>query len=286
MVLSEPGCSGASADKFLWPGAPSTLRLLSLAPWCWSEGDGCCNACRSMQDRVTRNVTVPGVGDLESYMRRLGDVERRVFSAFLRRRPITKNPAETLEDLTLGQRVADKVAEFGGNWKFICLFAAFMLGWILLNTNDGPDWDPYPFILLNLLLSCLAALQAPVIMMSQNRLATKDRLAAQQDYEVNLKSEMEVMSLHAKLDEAREIHWKVLLDLQQSQMQILERLETRIHDLEELVSVHEFPRRWMDFVRRQRRMHRQTQNARAELIRMRTEAGPGVQQLDERLLPR
>jgi uncharacterized membrane protein len=107
-----------------------------------------------------------------------------------------------------------------------------MLGWILLNTNKGPEWDPYPFILLNLLLSCLAALQAPVIMMSQNRLATKDRLAAQQDYEVNLKSEMEVMSLHAKLDEAREIQWKVLLELQQSQMQILERLELRIHDLE------------------------------------------------------
>jgi uncharacterized membrane protein len=182
--------------------------------------------------RSTRNVNVPGVGDLESYMRRLGDVERRVFSAFLRRRPITKDPAEVLEDLTLGQRVADKVAEFGGSWKFISLFAAFMLGWILLNTNSGPEWDPYPFILLNLLLSCLAALQAPVIMMSQNRLATKDRLAAQQDYEVNLKSEMEVMSLHAKLDEAREIQWKVLLELQQSQMQILERLELRIHDLE------------------------------------------------------
>jgi uncharacterized membrane protein len=182
--------------------------------------------------RSTRTVSVPGVGDLEAYVRRLGDVERRVFSAFLRRRPITKDPSEALADLTLGQRIADKVAEFGGSWKFIGLFAAFMLGWILLNTQEGPEWDPYPFILLNLMLSCLAALQAPVIMMSQNRQAAKDRLAAQQDYEVNLKSEMEVMSLHAKLDEAREIQWKTLLDLQQSQMEILERLETRIHELE------------------------------------------------------
>ena len=182
--------------------------------------------------RTTRNVSVPGVGDLEAYVRRLGDVERRVFSAFLRRRPITTDPSEVLADLTVGQRIADKVAEFGGSWKFIGLFAAFMLGWILLNTKEGPEWDPYPFILLNLMLSCLAALQAPVIMMSQNRQATKDRLAAQQDYEVNLKSEMEVMSLHAKLDEAREIQWKTLLDLQQSQMEILERLETRIHELE------------------------------------------------------
>jgi uncharacterized membrane protein/uncharacterized membrane protein YeaQ/YmgE (transglycosylase-associated protein family) len=182
--------------------------------------------------RTTRNVSVPGVGDLEAYMRRLGDVERRVFSAFLRRRAITKDPSEAFADVTLGQRVADKVAEFGGSWMFIGLFAAFMLGWILLNTKQAPEWDPYPFILLNLLLSCLAALQAPVIMMSQNRQASKDRLAAQQDYEVNLKSEMEVLSLHAKLDEARDIQWKVLLELQQSQMEILGRMETRLHDLE------------------------------------------------------
>jgi uncharacterized membrane protein/uncharacterized membrane protein YeaQ/YmgE (transglycosylase-associated protein family) len=183
--------------------------------------------------RATRNVTVPGVGDLEAYVRRLGDVERRVFSALLRRQAVTKDPSETLADLTLGQRVADKVAEFGGSWMFLGLFAAFMLGWILLNSQQqGPGWDPYPFILLNLLLSCLAAIQAPVIMMSQNRQAAKDRQAAQQDYEVNLKSEMEVMSLHAKLDEARDVHWNSLLDLQRSQMEVLERLESRLHTLE------------------------------------------------------
>jgi len=182
--------------------------------------------------RSTRSVSVPGVGELEAYVRRLGDVERRVYGALLRRQRITKDPSEALADITLGQRVADKVAEFGGSWMFIGLFMAFMLGWIFLNTKQGQVWDPYPFILLNLLLWCLAALQAPVIMMSQNRQAAKDRLAAQQDYEVNLKSEMEVMSLHAKLDEAREIQWKALLEMQQSQMQILERLETRLHELE------------------------------------------------------
>jgi uncharacterized membrane protein len=137
-----------------------------------------------------------------------------------------------LTRLTLGQRVADGIAEFGGSWAFLGLFAAFLLGWILLNTKQGPDWDPYPFILLNLLLSCLAAIQAPVIMMSQNRQATKDRQAAERDYEVNLKSEMELMSLHAKLDEAREMQWKTLLDMQQSQMNILDRLETRLTSLE------------------------------------------------------
>ena len=182
--------------------------------------------------RTTRNVTVPGVMELEAYVRRLGEVERRVFSALLRRQAISKDPSETLKDLTLGQKVADAVAEFGGSWTFLGLFAAFMLGWILLNTKEGPEWDPYPFILLNLLLSCLAAIQAPVIMMSQNRQSSKDRMAAQRDYEVNLKSEMEVMSLHAKLDETRDIQWKSLLEMQRTQMDILERLEARLHSLE------------------------------------------------------
>jgi uncharacterized membrane protein/uncharacterized membrane protein YeaQ/YmgE (transglycosylase-associated protein family) len=183
--------------------------------------------------RTSRNVSVPGVTELEAYVKRLGDVERRVFGAFFRRQAISKDPSETLSDLTFGQRVADGVAEFGGSWTFLGLFAAFLLGWILLNTKQGQEWDPYPFILLNLLLSCLAAVQAPVIMMSQNRQASKDRMEVQRDYEVNLKSEMEVMSLHAKLDEARELQWKVLLDMQQTQMEILERLETRIRSLEQ-----------------------------------------------------
>jgi uncharacterized membrane protein len=134
------------------------------------------------------NVSVPGVLELEAYVKRLGAVERRVFSALVRRQPVSKDPSAELTRLTLGQRVADGIAEFGGSWTFLGLFAAFLLGWILLNTKQGPDWDPYPFILLNLLLSCLAAIQAPVIMMSQNRQASKDRQAAERDYEVNLKS--------------------------------------------------------------------------------------------------
>ena len=174
--------------------------------------------------------SVPGVTELEAYVKRLGAVDRRVFSALLRRQPVSRAPSET--EITFGQRVADAVAEFGGSWTFLSLFAAFLLGWILLNTKEGPEWDPYPFILLNLLLSCLAAIQAPVIMMSQNRQASKDRQAAQRDYEVNLKSEMEVMSLHTKLDEAREMQWKALLELQQAQMQILDRLESRLNTLE------------------------------------------------------
>jgi uncharacterized membrane protein/uncharacterized membrane protein YeaQ/YmgE (transglycosylase-associated protein family) len=178
------------------------------------------------------SVSVPGVTELEAYVRRLGEVERRVFSALVRRQPVSKDPSAELTELTLGQRLADRIAEFGGSWTFISLFAAFMLGWILLNSKQGPEWDPYPFILLNLLLSCLAAVQAPFIMMSQNRQAAKDRRATQQDYEVNLKCEMELMSLHTKLDEAREVQWKTLLEMQHRQMNILDGLETRLESLE------------------------------------------------------
>jgi len=181
---------------------------------------------------TTGNGSVPGVTELDAYVKRLGDVERRVLSAILRRQPVSKDPSREPTELTLGQRVADAIAEFGGSWTFISLFAAFLLGWILLNTTHGQEWDPYPFILLNLLLSCLAAIQAPVIMMSQNRQAAKDRQAAQRDYEVNLKSEMELMALHTKLDEAREVQWKSLLEMQQTQMNILDRLETRLSSLE------------------------------------------------------
>ena len=109
------------------------------------------------------------------------------------------------EQMTLGQRIADLVARFGGSWTFIICFGAFLVAWAAINTTlvlSKPP-DPYPYIFLNLILSCIAALQAPVIMMSQNRQATKDRLQADQDYQVNLKAEFAVQQLHRKLDELR-----------------------------------------------------------------------------------
>jgi uncharacterized membrane protein len=105
--------------------------------------------------------------------------------------------------LTFGERVADRVASFGGSWTFLGVFSAFMLGWMFLNTQAQRPMDPYPFILLNLILSCLAAVQAPVIMMSQNRQVAKDRFEAQLDYQVNLRAEMQIGALHLKLAEAR-----------------------------------------------------------------------------------
>jgi uncharacterized membrane protein len=113
------------------------------------------------------------------------------------------------EQATFGERLSDKVAAVGGSWKFIMVFAAVLLGWMLLNSGIkgqlGKAFDPYPFIFLNLMLSTVAAIQAPIIMMSQNRQSAKDRIAAAHDYEVNLRAELEIMRLHAKIDALLEV---------------------------------------------------------------------------------
>jgi uncharacterized membrane protein/uncharacterized membrane protein YeaQ/YmgE (transglycosylase-associated protein family) len=169
----------------------------------------------------------PGVSlaqDLESQVRRLGDVERRVLAAVLKRRPLVQDPAKAFEaQLTFGQRLADRVAAFGGSWTFIGLFATVILAWILANDTVA-SFDPFPYILLNLVLSCVAAVQAPVIMMSQNRQAAHDRIEARSDYEVNLRAEVEIMSLHAKLDATRDQDMAEFLRLQHEQLEILREL--------------------------------------------------------------
>ena len=135
---------------------------------------------------------------------------------------------EHQEKLTLGQRLADRVASFGGSWPFIILFLVALVAWIVVNTLMLAEWshtfDPYPYILLNLVLSMLAAIQAPVIMMSQNRHSEKDRIDAAHDYEVNLKAELEIMSLHQKLDTLRQEQWSELVAVQQDQIGILTQL--------------------------------------------------------------
>lgn len=127
--------------------------------------------------------------------------------------------------LTFGQRIADKMAEFGGSWMFIFSFIAFMALWMGVNSVQlwFQPFDEFPFILLNLMLSTIAALQGPVIMMSQNRQAAKDRLQAELDYQVNLKSEMQIQGLHTKLDELRATELQELVELQREQIELLRR---------------------------------------------------------------
>lgn len=125
--------------------------------------------------------------------------------------------------LTLGERAADRIASFGGSWPFIGIFAVVLVIWMgsnaLLLANKG--FDPYPFILLNLVLSCLASIQAPVIMMSQNRQEERDRLRGEYDYKVNLKAELEIRHLHEKVDRLLNDQWKHLLEIQEMQMEMI-----------------------------------------------------------------
>lgn len=130
------------------------------------------------------------------------------------------------EQKTFAERMADHIAAFGGSWRFVLVFIGVMLVWIFVNSIAlfGPRFDPYPFILLNLLLSCIAALQAPIIMMSQNRQEKRDRLRAEQDYKVNLKAELEVRLLMTKLDQLRNHQWQRLLEIQRIQTDLMQEI--------------------------------------------------------------
>jgi uncharacterized membrane protein len=128
--------------------------------------------------------------------------------------------------LTFGERLSDQIASFGGSWRFIILFGVVLVLWIILNAalllNRG--FDPYPFILLNLILSCLAAMQAPIIMMSQNRAELRDRLRSENDYKINLKAELEIRHLHEKIDHLLRRQYNRLFEIQQIQIELLEEI--------------------------------------------------------------
>ena len=135
------------------------------------------------------------------------------------------------EILSKGQSISDKVAAFGGSWKFIISFSVILTSWILFNTllPKGDNFDPYPFILMNLVLSAIAALQAPIIMMSQNRKEEKDRKRSENDYLINLKAELEVRSLHQKIDLLLEEQIKILFDSQATQLELLKKIDTKLN---------------------------------------------------------
>ncbi|HRY37766.1 MAG TPA: DUF1003 domain-containing protein [Smithellaceae bacterium] len=156
--------------------------------------------------------------------------EKHVVHHINERTPISTNVIqEHSEQLTFGQKMADKVASFGGSWMFIIIFMIVLATWIILNSFlliklKSSSFDPYPYIFLNLILSMLAAIQAPIIMMSQNRQAYKDRLSAEHDYEVNLKAELEIIGLHEKVDSLRQEQWKDLIAIQEEQLKLLSQL--------------------------------------------------------------
>jgi uncharacterized membrane protein len=152
---------------------------------------------------------------LQKRLESLGERERRVLESAVERKPISKDSNKAfVKQLTYGQKVADSIARIGGSWTFIISFLVFLLLWTVGNTIllSRHAFDPYPYIFLNLVLSMLAAIQAPVIMMSQNRQSEHDRIDAEHDYEVNLKAEIEIMALHEKLDSMRTQEIMVILE--------------------------------------------------------------------------
>ena len=190
----------------------------------WSDQDVVCLTC--LNHFRARYVAEA----LEAQMGELSSLDEEVVKSLREHELVSENlNVESDSQLTRGQRTADRVAGFGGSWRFILTFGAVLLGWIALNSFAAlrRPFDPYPYILLNLVLSCLAALQAPVIMMSQNRQEARDRLRAEHDYRANLKAELEIRHLHWKMDQLLTHQWRRLLEIQQIQTDLMEELAQR-----------------------------------------------------------
>ena len=161
---------------------------------------------------------------LESERGELSSLETDVVRSLQEHEILSANvDAELDQHWSFGERLADKIATFGGSWAFLICFGVFLLIWILLNSIVllWRPLDPYPFIFLNLILSCLAAIQAPIIMMSQNRQEAKDRVRSEHDYQVNLKAELEIRHLHEKVDHLLSHQWERLVKIQELQLELL-----------------------------------------------------------------
>jgi uncharacterized membrane protein len=219
-----PVCGRRLPVAELVPGVavrPSLVELIRKDHPDWDPSQPICN------DDLNRYRALYVERLIASDLGELTELEANVVRSLTHQELLSKDVNEEFEGkLTLGQRTADKIASFGGSWRFIIIFFSLLLGWIGLNAFLllSRPFDPYPFILLNLVLSCLAAIQAPIIMMSQNRQAAKDRLHSQRDYEVNLKSEIEIRSLGERLDHIIHHQWQRLLEIQEVQTDLMEEL--------------------------------------------------------------
>ena len=196
----------------------------------WSQ-DGfiCVTDLNEFRAKYVREALEKDKGELTA-------LEEEVSRSFKERELLSKNVNLEFErKLTVGERLADGLAKYAGSWKFMIGFAVVLVLWITLNSYvlASSAWDQYPFILLNLCLSCLAAVQAPVIMMSQNRLEAKDRIRAEHDYIVNLKAELEIRSLNEKMDHLLVNQWQRLLEIQQVQTELMQELSRGIRPKQE-----------------------------------------------------
>ena len=222
-------CGKTKARSMMMPAAlvrSAVAEQIKTAYPDWkAEGYICLSDLNQFRMHYIQNL-------LESEKGELTSLDHDVLESLQRHETLSSNvDAEFEKDLTLGEKMADKLASFGGSWTFLIIFGALLLAWIVSNSVMliKKPFDPYPFILLNLVLSCLAAVQAPVIMMSQNRVEDKDRLRSQHDYRVNLKAELEIRHLHDKVDHLLSHQWERLVEIQQIQIDLLSEL-TRLRD--------------------------------------------------------
>ena len=216
-------CGKTDRDE-LRPGVlvrPAVGDLIEADTGHWSE-DGwiCMQDLQRYRLRYVQSMLKDERGELSQ-------LDREVIQSLQQHELLSRNPDDELAAAqTRGERVADRIASFGGSWKFIGIFTGILALWIMGNSVAAllKPWDPYPFILLNLALSCLAALQAPVIMMSQGRQEDRDRVHAQRDYQVNLKAELEIRHLHQKIDHLLSHQWERLVEIQEIQMELINEL--------------------------------------------------------------
>jgi len=222
-----PVCGEAKPSRQAVEGAmvrPEIVALVQREDPDWDSSGLICSDCLHR----FRTDYVEDV--LEEERGQLGRIEREVVNSFKEQELIAQDLNREFDTgLTLGQRIADRVAVFGGSWTFIAIFFSILLGWMAVNSAAllAKPFDPYPFILLNLVLSCLAAIQAPIIMMSQNRQEAKDRLRGEHDYQVNLKAELEIRHLNQKMDLLLSQQWRRLLEIQRIQMDLLDEIAKR-----------------------------------------------------------
>jgi len=217
-------CRKRMKQSELMPGRfvrDSVTRIIKKEHPRWSsEGYICFKDLNHYRAEYVQNVLVTEKGELSG-------LEKDVVKSLKEHELLTKNiNSEFDRQLSFGERIADKVADFGGSWRFIISFSGIIVIWLTINTLAllQKPFDPYPYILLNLVLSCIAAFQAPVIMMSQNRQEAKDRMRSEHDYAVNLKAELEIRHLHTKLDQLMTHQWQRLVEIQEIEVELMNEL--------------------------------------------------------------
>jgi uncharacterized membrane protein len=203
---------------------PSLLEFIQKqVPEFTGDGFICFNDLGRFRRDYVQEVLRDEIGELSA-------LDEDVVNSLQRYEILSENIGKEFDNtLTFGERVSDRIASFGGSWTFIMIFAGVLIVWIIINTIvlATRAFDPYPFILMNLILSCLAAIQAPIIMMSQNRAEARDRARAENDYKVNLKAELEIRHLHEKIDHLLRKQYNRLFEIQEIQIALLEELGVR-----------------------------------------------------------